>query len=45
MISNLHPTDGSVRVSDLRKMRLEVDDLKRELKLKLNKLKSVIGHE
>ncbi|CAD8205690.1 unnamed protein product [Paramecium octaurelia] len=45
MKNNHHMMDGSIRVSDLRKMRVELAELKREVKIKMDKLKSIVGYE
>ncbi|CAD8090058.1 unnamed protein product [Paramecium sonneborni] len=45
MKNNEHMLDGSIRVSDLRKMRAEIADLKRDLKIKMDNLKSIVGYE
>ena len=45
MKNNEHVMDGSIRVSDLRKMRVEIAELKREVKINMDKLKSIVGYE
>ncbi|CAD8070099.1 unnamed protein product [Paramecium primaurelia] len=45
MKNNQHAMDGSIRVSDLRKMRVEIAQLKKEVKMKMDKLKSIVGYE
>ncbi|CAK95014.1 unnamed protein product (macronuclear) [Paramecium tetraurelia] len=45
MKNNQHMMDGSIRVSDLRKMRVELAELKRDVKIKMDNLKSIVGYE
>ena len=45
MLNNQHPIDGTVPVSELRRMRSEVVELKRDLQLNMQKLQSLIGYE
>ena len=37
--------DGSTRVLDLRKMRVELEELKRDFKIKIDNIKSIVGYE
>ncbi|CAK86855.1 unnamed protein product (macronuclear) [Paramecium tetraurelia] len=45
MKNNDHMLDGSIRVADLRKMRVEIAELKRDVKSNMDKLKSIVGYE
>lgn len=35
MLNNEHPIDGTIQVSELRRMRMEIADLKRDLHLNM----------